>query len=204
MEYIFTSFLKEQTRNIFNFPFSNTQGQTHLWVWEQKEAKRNACEYLAGVRKVKISINLEGRLCDFYNAAKPLESIEETRLGLHPATVLVSEEMDKNWLEVWGVTYVSHGCRGQAALSQNEIAHEWVCECGCMFGGQEPQHLLTCIAEDPTFNYWLEHLGDRSDGDALDEKAIKAIIGTKLFLWCVIRHFNFLCVKQIEKVGVGK
>lgn len=36
-----------------------------------------------------------------------------------------------------------------------------------MFGGQEPQPLLTCIAEDPVFNYWLEHLGDRSDGDTL-------------------------------------
>lgn len=36
-----------------------------------------------------------------------------------------------------------------------------------MFRGQEPQPLLTCIAEDPVFNYLLEHLGDWSDGDAL-------------------------------------
>lgn len=78
-----------------------------------------------------------------------------------------------------GVTCISHGCRGQAALSQSEIAHEWVRECGCMFGGQEPQTRLTCIAGDPVFNYWLEHLGDLSDGHALDEKAIKAMIGKK-------------------------
>lgn len=89
----------------------------------------------------------------------------------------------KRWTRIGWKSEVSH--TSAIAVGDRQLCHklklhmsEYVSADACS-GGQEPQTRLTCIAGDPVFNYWLEHLGDLSDGHALDEKAIKAIIGKK-------------------------
>lgn len=75
-----------------------------------------------------------------------------------------------------------------------------------MFGGQEPQPLLTCTAEDPVFNYWLEHLGDWTHGNVLHGRDGRpsynwnktlSVMSDKAF-------FNFVCEGGVGGVGVRK
>lgn len=73
-----------------------------------------------------------------------------------------------------------------------------------MFGGQEPQPLLTCTAEDPAFNYWPEALGDRTDDDALHGQKGRQSYDWKTLAVMHDELSNLVCVKQIEKLGVSK
>lgn len=119
-----------------------------------------------------------------------------TRYCLRLVTALFSWEMDKNWLEVWGVTYISLAVRDTGFVMKRNCTLANMCV-RVLVSGQYAQALLARIAKDLIFNYWLGHPRDWSNGTILcGREGCQSYNWNKtLFFWCSIS----LC----QKVGVG-
>lgn len=61
---------------------------------------------------------------------------DETRQCLRLVAALISWEMDKNWLEVWSVTYISLAVRDTGLCHETKLhISEYVCASACIGAG---------------------------------------------------------------------